>query len=497
MSPTVAQTKRISRLERRKSESVAEKTRFLLVPRVTAQNSNEESSEQVPNDYYSDGMNAKSGDDLRIESAPKESETVLSELDSDEEKTDFSQLDPREVSIQQAAEVCDHMRGLGMEVVPGLENYIRNQLLKSKTGQKFSKSKWEETSNRSIDQKTAQSSSGPDKSDATTSPLLAQRRSSRLNGGSPPPSDHGSSDSNSWNEQSSDVDESGSDIDSADSLSGRPDHSTTDRSGTMRIKTDPRERERDEILDVDVESDDGEMKKISFTNPFKILPFDGKDWSTYREDIRAVAIRQGVWKILCDEEKAPDSARFPRKYALYLKRQAIANELLVTSLDKSSKVVVSDMETVQEKFKWLERQHAKRPFMNKMEGKARLIEYHFDHHRETIHQYLINFAKKKHDLLSMGKGLSVDEEREILLCNTRKYLNFRNTRTREMHGNLERVNLKFISRRLNGDRKEALGIINEIVHGVKRPVIGVMHQKLNVLDVVAWAIIKVIVQEAA
>ncbi|KAH9079777.1 hypothetical protein Ae201684P_017044 [Aphanomyces euteiches] len=177
------------------------------------------------------------------------------------------------------------------------------------------------------------------------------------------------------------------------------------------------------------------------------------------------------------------------------------------------------METVQEKFKWLERQHAKRPFMNKMECKARLIEYHFDPHRKTIHQYLINFAKKKHDLLSMGKGLSVDEEREILLCNTRKYLNLsshypgdqletksllditftfsRNTRTREMHGNLERVNLKYISRRLNGDRNQALGIINEIIHGVKRPVIGVIHQNLNVLDVVAWAIIKVIAQEAA
>ncbi|KAG9408353.1 hypothetical protein AC1031_021594 [Aphanomyces cochlioides] len=234
---------------------------------------------------------------------------------------------------------------------------------------------------------------------------LPPRRSKRLNGGGPP-SDH---DDGNYDSDPDDSDFSIGEYNSSSSMENESISSSDSESDIDNAScgADGSPEETDEY-------ETSGLKRNSFTNPFKIMPFDGVDWTTYREDIRAVAQRQGVWDVLCGNQMAPDRVKTPRKFTEFMKREAMANELLVTSLDKSNKVAVCDLATVADKFKWLKRQYATRPFINKLDCKARLIEYH---------QYLINFAKKKHDLASMGRPLPEGEEREILLRNTRKYLN--------------------------------------------------------------------------
>ncbi|KAG9414441.1 hypothetical protein AC1031_013798 [Aphanomyces cochlioides] len=176
-----------------------------------------------------------------------------------------------------------------------------------------------------------------DSSKGTALGVVGVRRSKRLNGGGPPsdPGDDGPDglpDESSGDETYSLITSNGDGINaSADEGGSSPDDddSNYDDHGDGSNCSDFESQSSggsDDVVEV----------KALFTNPFKISPFDGKDWTTYREDIRAVAERQGVWNIMCGKEVSPNKSVKPKKYADFKKRAAIANELLITSLDKSS-----------------------------------------------------------------------------------------------------------------------------------------------------------------
>ncbi|KAH9185566.1 hypothetical protein AeNC1_012458 [Aphanomyces euteiches] len=367
----------------------------------------------------------------------------------------------RQMSEQESSKVCEIMRGAGLNFA-GLRKLLQDRLTQSKP------------------QKSpgGNSSHGDDDSDIEEKPParpierleseLPPRRSKRLNGGGPP-SDH---DDDNYDSDPDDSDFSFGEYNSSSSMENES-ISSSDSESDIDNASCGAGRSPEETDEYEASG----FKWNSFTNPFKILPFDGVDWTTYREDIRAVAQRQGVWDVLCGNQMVLDRLKTPRKFAEFMKREAMANELLVTSLDKSNNVAVCDLATVADKFKWLGRQYASRPFMNKLDCNARLIEYHFDPHCGTIHQYLINFAKKEHDLASMGRPLPEGEEREILLRNIRKYLNLSSHLPRDALEHMPLIDITATLQSEYEDKRETwdLDDVQEQVHftkGVKQKPFG-------------------------
>ncbi|CAK4415519.1 unnamed protein product [Aphanomyces euteiches] len=265
------------------------------------------------------------------------------------EPSDVSKTTTKNAASQsemESAIVQDVLQEVGMNIDESVRSLIANRLAQfqleklNKTSNPPKRTKGPKDKKHENSSKKKNDVKQKDSNKGTASGVVAVRRSKRLNGGRHPsdPGDDGPDDlpdESSGDETYSLMTSDGDGINaSADGGGSSPDDDSNygdhgDGSNGSDFESQSSGGSND-VVEV----------KASFTNPFKIAPFDGKDWTTYREDIRAVAERQGVWNIMCGKEMTPNKSLKPKKYGDFQKRAAIANELLITSLDKSSKVTM-------------------------------------------------------------------------------------------------------------------------------------------------------------
>ena len=80
---------------------------------------------------------------------------------------------------------------------------------------------------------------------------------------------------------------------------------------------------------------------------WNIDKFDGKQWLSYREDLKAVLQRAKCWGIITGALAPPDETIDPVGYGnFFVNKVNFSNEVLTTILPKKSKLSISQFEHV-------------------------------------------------------------------------------------------------------------------------------------------------------